>query len=115
MRPSPFAWPARTRSLQWEFALRDGPSWSGCVTRSCCRGTVHWAEQKEARVALNGMQEELCHQDKWDFSDLRAIFINCTLKRSPELSHTQGLIDISSEIMGRQGVAVEEVRAIDLH
>ena len=27
------------------------------------------------------------------YDDLRALFINCTLKRSPELSHTQGLID----------------------
>ena len=64
-------------------------------------------------MALTAKQEELCAQSQWDFSDLRALFINCTLKRSPELSHTQGLIDISSEIMGRQGVAVEEVRAID--
>jgi hypothetical protein len=24
----------------------------------------------------------------WDFSDLRALFLNCTLKRTPELSHT---------------------------
>src|SRR5690242_5087640 len=64
-------------------------------------------------VTLTEKQEELCRQSQWDFSDLRAVFINCTLKRSPELSHTQGLIDISSEIMGRQGVAVEEVRAVD--
>jgi multimeric flavodoxin WrbA len=62
---------------------------------------------------LNAKQEELCSQSTWDFSDLRAIFINCTLKRSPERSHTQGLIDVSSEIMVRQGVAVEEVRAVD--
>ena len=46
-------------------------------------------------MALNAKQEELCAQDTWDFSDLRAIFVNCTLKRSPELSHTQGLVDIS--------------------
>jgi hypothetical protein len=41
------------------------------------------------------------------------MFINCTLKRSPEQSHTQGLADISMEIMRRQGVSVEEVRAVD--
>ncbi|MDQ2649590.1 MAG: NAD(P)H-dependent oxidoreductase [Actinomycetota bacterium] len=41
------------------------------------------------------------------------MFVNCTLKRSPERSHTQGLIDISAEIMRRQGVAVEELRAVD--
>ena len=64
-------------------------------------------------TALSPKQEELCHQETWDFTDLRAIFINCTLKRSPEQSHTQGLADISMEIMRRQGVSVEEVRAID--
>jgi len=30
-----------------------------------------------------------------DFSGLRAMFINCTLKKSPEKSHTQGLVDAS--------------------
>ena len=62
---------------------------------------------------LNPMQESLCEQDRWDFSDLRALFVNCTLKRSPEPSHTQGLADISMEIMRRQGVQVELVRAVD--
>ncbi|HEX8771721.1 MAG TPA: NAD(P)H-dependent oxidoreductase [Acidimicrobiales bacterium] len=64
-------------------------------------------------TVLNPKQEELCQQSTWDFSDLRALFINCTLKRSPELSHTQGLADIPIEIMRRQGVAVDEIRAID--
>jgi len=48
-----------------------------------------------------------------DFSDLAALFINTTLKRSPEQSHTQGLMDISAEIMRQQGVEVETIRAID--
>ncbi|GAA4987292.1 flavodoxin family protein [Kitasatospora paranensis] len=47
------------------------------------------------------------------YDDLRAIFLNCTLKRSPERSHTQGLIDVSRAIMERQGVAVDVVRAVD--
>ena len=64
-------------------------------------------------TVLSPKQEELCEQSRWDFSDLSAIFINCTLKRSPEQSHTQGLADISMEIMRRQGVSVEVVRAID--
>jgi multimeric flavodoxin WrbA len=41
------------------------------------------------------------------------LFINCTLKRSPEVSNTQGLIDISTRIMEANGVDVEVVRAID--
>src|SRR3954447_15571570 len=64
-------------------------------------------------VTLNEMQEALCEQSRWDFSDLRALFVNCTLKRSPEQSHTEGLVDLSMEIMRRQGVAVDCMRAID--
>jgi multimeric flavodoxin WrbA len=64
-------------------------------------------------MTLNSYQEQLCQQSSWDFTDLRALFINCTLKKSPEVSNTQGLIDLSSEIMRRQGVAVDEIRAVD--
>src|SRR5919198_293175 len=49
----------------------------------------------------------------WDFSDLSALYINCTLKRSPEVSHTQGLADKSIAIMREHGVAVEVIRAVD--
>ena len=47
------------------------------------------------------------------YVDLRALFINCTLKRSPELSHTQGLVDFSRSIMEKQGVHVDVLRAVD--
>ena len=49
----------------------------------------------------------------WRFDGLNALYINCTLKRSPERSHTQGLIDRSRSIMEHHGVAVEELRAVD--
>jgi multimeric flavodoxin WrbA len=49
----------------------------------------------------------------YDFSNLRALFVNCTLKRSPEKSHTQGLVDISANIMRKHGVDVEVLRAVD--
>lgn len=48
-----------------------------------------------------------------DFSQLRALFFNCTLTRSPGVSNTQGLIDASAEIMKRHNVDVEVIRAID--
>jgi multimeric flavodoxin WrbA len=51
--------------------------------------------------------------DAPDLSDLSALFFNCTLKKSPERSHTQGLVDISADIMRKQGVSVEVIRAID--
>jgi multimeric flavodoxin WrbA len=49
----------------------------------------------------------------WDFSGLSALFLNCTLKRSPELSHTEGLVRISRQIMEKNGVSVEELRPVD--
>src|SRR5262245_23399336 len=48
-----------------------------------------------------------------DYSDLRALYINCTLKRGPEVSNTQGLIDRSIEVMRANGVEVECIRAVD--
>lgn len=48
-----------------------------------------------------------------DFTGLRAMFINCTLTRSPGLSHTQGLVDASASIMRKHGVEVETLRAVD--
>lgn len=50
---------------------------------------------------------------KWDFSDLSALFINCTLKKSPETSHTELLIDVSKQIMAKHGVTTSEIRSID--
>ncbi len=49
----------------------------------------------------------------WDFSGLRALFINCTLKRSPETSNTQALVDASRAIMDHHGVATDCVRLVD--
>jgi multimeric flavodoxin WrbA len=64
-------------------------------------------------TVLDSQQEEICATARWDFSDLTAIFVNCTLKRSPEVSNTQGLADHSIAIMQRLGVEVEVIRAID--
>lgn len=48
-----------------------------------------------------------------EYKDLRALFINCTLKRSPEASHTETLMNVSRKIMEAQGVSVRNVRAVD--
>ncbi len=61
-------------------------------------------------MALNDAQTRLCDDNKTDFSDLSAVFINCTLKRAPEPSHTALLMSSSEEIMRRSGVSVEAVR-----
>ncbi|MEO9953425.1 flavodoxin family protein [Nonlabens sp.] len=50
---------------------------------------------------------------KPDFSNLKALYINCTLKKSPEKSHTKVLMDVSANIMKSEGVDVEHIRFID--
>jgi multimeric flavodoxin WrbA len=50
---------------------------------------------------------------KPDFSNLKALYINCTLKASPRKSHTQALMEVSMNIMKSEGVIVEELRFVD--
>ena len=50
---------------------------------------------------------------KPDFSNLKVLYINCTLKQSPRMSHTRGLIDVSANIMKAEGVSVEIIRFVD--
>jgi multimeric flavodoxin WrbA len=64
-------------------------------------------------MPLNDFQQELCTTSTWDFTDLRALFVNCTLKPAPDVSNTQGLMDISIAIMEANGVTVDQIRAVD--
>src|SRR5690606_7996595 len=48
-----------------------------------------------------------------DFSPLSATFINCTLKKSPEKSHTQGLMDVAIGIMEKEKVKMNQIRFVD--
>ncbi len=48
-----------------------------------------------------------------DYSGLKAIYFNGTLKKSPGLSNTDGLIDASRKLMEKSGVATEVIRLID--
>ena len=50
---------------------------------------------------------------QWDFSGLKALYFNCTLKKSPGVSNTEGLVKISTTIMEKHGVDVEVIRPID--
>ncbi len=62
---------------------------------------------------LSEKQERMCTESRWDFSGLTALFLNCTLKKSPEMSHTEGLIGISRAIMEKNGMTVEVLRPVD--
>ncbi len=48
-----------------------------------------------------------------DFSGLKALFFNGTLKKSPETSNTDGLIEVSRNLMEGHGVKTELIRTID--
>ncbi|WP_339696978.1 flavodoxin family protein [uncultured Roseivirga sp.] len=48
-----------------------------------------------------------------DFTALKALYINCTLKKSPEESHTDGLMKVSMDIMEKEGVTVDHMRLVD--
>ncbi|MGJ3233160.1 MAG: flavodoxin family protein [Oceanicaulis sp.] len=47
------------------------------------------------------------------YDDLKALFVNCTLKRSPDASNTDALMDVCREIMTGAGVSVDSVRLVD--
>ncbi len=48
------------------------------------------------------------------YDDLTALILNCTLKRSPETSHTDGLLSVPRAIFRANGVSVTTERPIDL-
>ncbi|MEX2592001.1 MAG: flavodoxin family protein, partial [Anditalea sp.] len=64
-------------------------------------------------MKLNSFQIKLNEESPFEFSGLRALFINCTLKKSPEISHTEGLMNMSRSIMEANGVSTEMIRAVD--
>lgn len=48
-----------------------------------------------------------------DFSDLKALTINCTLKCSPEGSHTDKLLGTAEAILVKNEVSLDQVRLVD--
>jgi multimeric flavodoxin WrbA len=64
---------------------------------------------------LSERDARLCGDAPASYGDLTALFVNCTLKPSPEPSHTQALADRSIAIMRTLGVDVDVIRAVDHH
>lgn len=64
-------------------------------------------------MTLNAKQRALCQGHGFDFSGLSALFLNCTLKPSGTLSHTERLLDVPRAIMETSGIAVELLRPVD--
>jgi multimeric flavodoxin WrbA len=62
---------------------------------------------------LNTQQKKWIEENSTDFTDLTALFLNCTLKRTPELSHTEGLMSLSRKIMNSCGISTDVIRPVD--
>ncbi len=58
-------------------------------------------------------KEATSETSDYEFDDISALYVNCTLKPSPQLSHTEGLMALSAEIMRTNGVSVDSIRAVD--
>ncbi|HKL40917.1 MAG TPA: NAD(P)H-dependent oxidoreductase [Cryomorphaceae bacterium] len=48
-----------------------------------------------------------------DFSHLKVVFVNCTLKKSPETSHTDSLMEVSKGILAKEKVKFDTIRLVD--
>lgn len=64
-------------------------------------------------MSLNEAQERICSQNTVDYSDLRAVIVNTSLKKNPEQSHTRLLLDVVGEMMTKAGVAVQQVHMLE--
>ena len=64
---------------------------------------------------LDETQEKLCDENTTDFSGLKALILNCTLKPTPQGSHTDKLLGIVETILHRNKVSAERVRVADFH
>lgn len=62
-------------------------------------------------MPLNERQIRLCDENRTDFSDLKAVVVNCSLKKQAEKSHTRLLLSVAEEIMTKNGIAVEHIHA----
>jgi len=63
--------------------------------------------------ALNKLQQRWNENSPSNFADLKPLFLNCTLKKSPEVSNTRGLMDMSKSIMEANGITTEVIRPVD--
>ena len=62
---------------------------------------------------LDKKQQALCDENTTDFSDLKALVVNCTLKPSPQGSHTDKLLGVVETILTRNSVGVNRIRLAD--
>ena len=62
---------------------------------------------------LNQITEHQCEKPPATYDDLSVLMLNCTLTRSPNLSHTEGLLKVAEQIYQANGVKTEILRPVD--
>ncbi|MEM7221069.1 MAG: NAD(P)H-dependent oxidoreductase [Pseudomonadota bacterium] len=62
---------------------------------------------------LDTITEHQCSNAPASYSDLSALMLNCTLTRSPNLSHTEGLLRVAEGIFAANRVRTEILRPVD--
>ncbi|MEM8896020.1 MAG: flavodoxin family protein, partial [Bacteroidota bacterium] len=62
---------------------------------------------------LKNKTKHQCANPPAKYDDLTALFLNCTLNRTPVLSHTEGLIKAAQSILSANGVASKIIRPVD--
>ena len=53
------------------------------------------------------------HPSGQSYNDINALFISCTLTKSPGLSHTETLMDLSRAMMRGAGAQIDSIRLVD--
>ncbi|MEM8785976.1 MAG: NAD(P)H-dependent oxidoreductase, partial [Pseudomonadota bacterium] len=62
---------------------------------------------------LKKITDAQCKTPPARYDDLSVLMLNCTLTRSPNLSHTEGLLRIAEQIYQANGVKTEILRPVD--
>lgn len=62
---------------------------------------------------LERITSQQCSAAPAKYDDLSVLFLNCTLERSPRLSHTEGLINVAKGIFEANGVETKVIRPVD--
>lgn len=62
---------------------------------------------------LNLITASQCESPPANYNDLTALMLNCTLTRSPNMSHTEGLLRVAEVVFNANGVKTEIIRPVD--
>jgi multimeric flavodoxin WrbA/quercetin dioxygenase-like cupin family protein len=112
-RPARYVLVCTPAGFERYFARMAAEQLGGSRPSGRCSRPPRWSAWARGSASGCNARPPLWTEESMNYSDLRALFINCTLKRSPEVSNTEGLADLAMTIMRRTGVEVELIRAVD--